>query len=767
MLTKTIKYLIFGLAFYFCHLTSFAQNKNIDSLLTLIKKDKADTNKVIHSYKLCWEYKNIGLYDTALHYGNAALQLAQQLNFKGGIADSYNFLGSIYLGRTNYPKALDYYLKALKMAEETGYKKLQTSALCNIGLVYSNSADYSKALKYYLKALKMAEESGYKQIQTNALLNIGAAYNSQGDYLKALDYDLKSLKMAEELKDKNGINTSLGNIGQVYYNQGDYAKASDYYFKALKISEELGDKNAIAIHLGNIGIIYKDQKDDHKALDYFHKALKVAEELGDKNRIAIQLGNIGDIYDEKKDYSKALEYNFKALKMAEEAGDKNSIAAWLGNIGLLYTKTGKFKEAEQYLLRTQELFNSIGSMDYVMQSEEALSHLYDTTGRYKLALEHYKKSVALRDSIFSQENKKQLVRKEMNYEFDKKTAAINAENEKQQAIAEEKSRKQKIIIWSVALGLLIMLVFAGFIFRSLRITSKQKKLIEAQKNEVTRQKEVAESQRIIAEELFEVSEKQKELVDEKNKEITDSINYAKRIQQAKLPKKEEIYTALPQSFILFKPKDIVSGDFYFFHKKEKLVFIAAADCTGHGVPGAFMSMIGSEKLEDAVMHSSNTSEILSLLNKGIKTALKQSESDESTRDGMDIAFCSVDTENGIVKYAGANRPIWVVRKGQTEIEETKATKKAIGGFTEEKQHFDTHELKLQQGDTFYIFTDGYADQFGGEEGKKLMTKKFKEILLDIQDKTIQEQEKYLDTFAGNWRGKMEQIDDILVIGVRL
>ena len=257
------------------------------------------------------------------------------------------------------------------------------------------------------------------------------------------------------------------------------------------------------------------------------------------------------------------------------------------------------------------------------------------------------------------------------------------------------------------------------------------------------------------------------IVEEKIKEITDSINYAKRIQRAMLPHRKDIWTAFPQSFVLFKPKDIVSGDFYFFYKNNQTFFIASADCTGHGVPGAFMSMIGSDKLEDAVSQSTDTSEILSLLNKGIKTALKQSDSDESTRDGMDIALCSVDTDARIVKYAGANRPLWIIRNGQTIVEEIKATKKAIGGFTEDSQHFDTHEIKLQQGDTFYISTDGYADTFGGKESKKVTTKRFKQILLDIQHKTMKEQEKHLDNFIENWKAGTEQVDDILVIGVRL
>ena len=707
----------FKYCFLFIPFFSYSQQSKIDSLTSVLKKSKEDTNKINVLNSLAKEicYRNP---DTAISLSIQALQLAEKQKWEIGIGKSENQLGISYYLKADYNISLNHYLKALSIWEKL-----------------SNASNKNK----YLKAAK-----------SKTLGNIGIIYHEQSDYPKALEYYLKALKIDEELKRKSGIAVNLGNIGSVYRNQSDYSKALDYFLKALAVDEELGNKNGIGRELGNIGTVYDRQGDYQKAQDYYSKALKINEELGAKNEIAIWLHWIGDVYSKQSNYPKAQDYYSKALKINEELGNKNGIAYALGKIGDTYTKLKNYKEAEKYLQKALTIATEINALDIVKDQHKNLSELYSQTNKEALALEHYKKYISSRDSINNEENAKKQTRLEMNYEFDKKEAVAIAEHKKelenQQAIAEEKSHKQKIVIWSVICGLMLVVVFAGFIFRSLRVTRKQKQIIEVQKTEV---------------------EKSKHIIEEKNKDITDSINYAKRIQQAKLPSKELIYSSLPDSFVLFKPKDIVSGDFYFFHKNKQTVFIASADCTGHGVPGALMSMIGSEQLNDALAHSADTSEILRQLNKGIKNSLHQSDSDESTRDGMDIALCSVDTDARVVKYAGANRPIWIIRNGQTIVEEIKATKKAIGGFTEDSQHFDSHEIKFQQGDTFYIFSDGYADTFSGQGHKKLTTKKFKEILLSIQDKSLKEQEHHLDNFIEDWKSGTEQVDDILVIGVRL
>lgn len=253
-------------------------------------------------------------------------------------------------------------------------------------------------------------------------------------------------------------------------------------------------------------------------------------------------------------------------------------------------------------------------------------------------------------------------------------------------------------------------------------------------------------------------------------DIKDSINYAQRIQQAILPMESIIHQVLPDSFILFKPRDVVSGDFYWFGSVEKNGsthhIIAAADCTGHGVPGAFMSMIGNTILSEIVIAKEivDPSQILSLLHHGIRKALKQNLT--TSRDGMDICLCSINLSNNKVRYAGANNPLWILRKDK-EIEIIKANKCAIGGFTEDNQRFESHEVFLQKGEAVYLFTDGYSDQFGGEFGKKLTAKKFREAILQVADKTMSQQKFYLENYIDIWKGSEFQVDDILVIGIRI
>jgi len=610
----------------------------------------------------------------------------------------------------------------LKLGEELGDKNRIAIQLGNIGVVYDNQGDYPKALKYYFKALKMRKELGTKNLIASTLSNIGGVYREQSDYPKALEYYFKTLKMDEELGDKTGIAIDFHNIGSVYYSKGDYPRALEYYFKSLKIKEELGNIRGIAITIGNIGIVYKEQ------------------------------GN----------YPKALEYYFKALKMDEELGNKNGIARHLGNIGALYTEQKKYPEAERYLLQALEIDTAIGTLVGIKYRYEALSELYEQTRQYQKAYEHYKEYSIAKDTLYNEEKSKEIGKLEASHEYETQMLEQQKEHEKQQALAAAELKRQRIIGYSFIGGFVLVLILAFVIYRSFRQKKKANRLLE-EKNTI---------------------------IEEKNKDITDSIRYAQNIQSAILPHEAEIKKALPDHFIYFQPRDIVSGDFYWFTahprplpkggesqrpessqnssaQRNGKCFIACCDCTGHGVPGAFVSMIGNDLLNQIIIEKGieDPGEILTNINNGVKSVFTREGAEQQAQDGMDMTLCVFDKDLRTLEFAGANNPLLLMQNG--ELNHIKGDKYAIGGDTEIDYKFANHKIDLQKGNTIYIFSDGYQDQFGGPKGKKFMSKRFRQLFIDIQTMNMEEQKEHLNKTIEDWKKGRDQVDDILVIGIRV
>lgn len=288
--------------------------------------------------------------------------------------------------------------------------------------------------------------------------------------------------------------------------------------------------------------------------------------------------------------------------------------------------------------------------------------------------------------------------------------------------------------------------------------------------------ELAESERILEQKVKERTaevvrqkeeiERQSEKLEELYKDVTDSIRYAKRLQDSILPPSSYIERLLPESFVLFKPKDIVSGDFYWMSETEDKILFSAVDCTGHGVPGAFMSLIGANALNQIInTKEDNPAHILNELNRLSSEALNKSEEGIKVRDGMDLALCAISKDMKSLEYAGANNPLYLIRDG--EISVTKADKFAIASFEDGKHQYTNNKFELKKGDTIYIFSDGYADQFGGVKGKKFMYRQFRELLISIKDESMTKQEEILNDKIEEWKGSFEQVDDILVIGVRV
>ncbi|RME19481.1 MAG: serine/threonine-protein phosphatase, partial [Bacteroidetes bacterium] len=381
-----------------------------------------------------------------------------------------------------------------------------------------------------------------------------------------------------------------------------------------------------------------------------------------------------------------------------------------------------------------------------LQIKEASQTLYETykhLKQYKDALEMFELYVQTKDTLNSKENRKALQTMELKYQYEKEQAIKEQEHQKQLAIQQKEKERQKVISYAVTTGLILVLAFSIVIFNRLQITNKQKKIIEKQKQ---------------------VVEEQKKLVEEKNKEITDSIVYAKRIQDAILPSDAKWQTLLPNSFVLYLPKDIIAGDFYWLEETEDYIFVAAADCTGHGVPGAMVSVVCSNALTKTVLEEKiySTDKILHRTREIVVEKLSASE--KQIQDGMDVALIRISKKDRrTIQFSGANRPLFVL--SQSGIQEIQGDKQPVGLYDNETP-FTCTELFIQKGDELILFTDGFGDQFGGEKGKKLGSKRFRELVAGIAHLSCDEQKEYLKEFFTQWKRGEDQTDDITVIGIR-
>ena len=726
------------------------QNKT-DSLNNELKKSKQDTNRVNLLIGLSEIYQSINL-DSALLYGTKALTLSENLSDKKGQSKAYKCIGVVHYYHGDYSLTIENWQKSLKINEELGDKKGMSASYNNFGVFHASQGNYPMAIEYYLKSLKIDEELGDKNGMSNCYNNIGNVHKGQCNYDKAISYSIKSLKIFEELGDKKGMSNSYMSIGNVHYEQGGYKQAIEYYLKSLKIKEKLGDKRGMSSLYVGMGNVNASQSNYPMAIKYYLKSIKTFEELGDKKGMSFSYNNLGIVHSYQGNYKQAIEYYLKSLKIDEEIGDKNGIAVIYINIALLnitLSDSAALTENQRinYLNKAMEYGNKAYTLaleiEAVPQQNNAAAHLqkiYTKLGNYKDAIKYAEIFITTQDSMFSEDKTKALAEMGAKYETEKKQLQIekmetqkNLDNKTIEAQQAE-NRKQLIIIISAIIGFVIVLVFSIILLRMFRHKRKANILLA----------------------------QQKEVIEEKNKDIMASITYAKRIQTAILPPQKIVKEYLKNSFILYKPKDIVAGDFYWMEHKDGKVLFAAADCTGHGVPGAMVSVICNNGLNRSVREYSIT-DPGKILNKTREIVIQEFEkSEEEVKDGMDIAICSL--EGNRLQYAGAHNPLWIVRNG--EILETKADRQPIGKSIQ-TELFTTHTLELQNGDTLYIFSDGYVDQFGGEKGKKFKSKAFKELLLSIQDKAMEDQRLLIDDTFENWRGELEQIDDVCVIGVRI
>lgn len=741
-----LRNLIYILVFLFIPGFLGAQD-NADIILDLqaqLNKANSDSIKV----QLLTQLSEAALtseMESSVAYAKNAIQLAEKSMYLPGLAEAYRRLGICFYYQFKFDSTLYYYQKSQEIYTQIGNKKGIAKTYKNIGLIYHVQGDYSQAINNYNISLEISQELGDKNGIAECRNDIGAIFYDQGNYEKALENYFEGLRVSEELGKKSMVIATMANIGGIYEAQEKYDHALSYYFKANNLALQENDAVKMADTYRNIGGIYTEKHKFDSVLVFYEQALKIYQQLNDKRGILVLYNFFGGvnifIYKDTKLKSptaisflnKAESFYLRAIELNKaEIDDPDEMCSSYMGLGEIANIKEEFQKAISYLSHALELATKLESSRNICLAYQNLAVAYAGIGDYKNAYNSHILFNNYNDSIKSDENVELLTQMSMQYSFDKEKGL--KELEYQQTL-----KRQRLVRLFILIVLLIVSGFSAQVLRSYQRKKKDNILLEHQKEEIEKQKE----------------------------EITDSIKYAKRIQNAILPSKELAEEILPEHFILFRPRDIVSGDYYWMHKSGDKLIVAAADCTGHGVPGAFMSMLGVSFLNE-IVHKNNLLQpnlILNLLRESVKRTLGQTGKEGEAKDGMDIAMCMVDLETMTLQYAGAYNPLYLFRNG--ELIETKADKMPIGIYIREKESFTNNEIAIQKGDTFYIFSDGYHDQFGGKDGGKYKSVPFKNYLASIQDKNMAEQREMLNKNIEEWKGNLDQTDDIIVIGVRI
>jgi serine phosphatase RsbU (regulator of sigma subunit) len=727
-----------GISTSYYYIDSFEQSQRFtDTLLQKAIKLDSLRYQAYAYFRLGKIMQEKGHGDSALAYINRSLQLRKEIGDWKEIALTYNGLGRVYFDLAQYDSAISCYQQEVRIKEKMGDQPIYLAiAYLNLGRTHIALSNFQLALEQYQKALRTFESINHKEgiatcnsglgmIYENLSQSILATDENEANFRKALGYHKIALNLFHELQKKMEEGQTLQNIGNVYSRL-----ATNRYVARFG---EMWEDSLYKIKQSDI------LADFDSATVYYHKALSIFNVLKEEGEIAKVNTNLGSIFSWAREWNKANSYINKALQLARKNKLLYETTAALYAKGESLYRQGNLDDAELAFIECSRLSEKLGLKETLRYSFERLSRLYEQKGDLVRAYAYFKKAVRIKDEIFTEKSQRVMAEMQTKYETEKKEQQLlimKNQDELQKSIIQ----RQKLMIIGAIIGSFLILMVALLMFKMFRDKQRANIILEEKNALITRQKQ----------------------------EITDSIKYASRIQNAVLPTSKLISDVLPEHFVLFMPRDIVSGDFYWMtHKNEKVVLVAA-DCTGHGVPGAFMSMLGVSFLYEIVNKENilQPAEILNNLRNHIKTTLSQTGKLEEQKDGMDISLCVIDKSNQKIEWAGAYNPLYQIRN--EELIEYKADKMPVAVHLNDFKSFTNHEINYLPGDTFYMFSDGYADQFGGPEGRKFMVKRLKRTLLEIHQKPMQEQREILEKIHLDWRGENnDQIDDILIVGFRV
>jgi serine phosphatase RsbU (regulator of sigma subunit) len=631
----------------------------------------------------------------------------------------------------------------MKVASRLSNKDNKEKFFHALGDHFYDVDDYESARIYYTHALKFARLTLDKRSIAYELAALGDMYRMKEQNSIALNLITQAMYIYKELKDTPNIANTLGLIGDMNRCMNQYSDAIRNLNESLDLLRVKGSERDETFAYSALGATYQSMQDYDRAMLYFNKGLDLSTEKKDTQRLIDFHYSIGDLMTDRGRVPDAISSLEKALKLTSKS-DKYNIAFCKMGLAKAYLKKKDYDRAISEGMVTYRIGEELDAFGFCTEVAEALFEAHAGKGDYKNAYKYLKLVKDNADSTLSSERIKQEALAEITFRNsfqEKQDSLMRFSEEKQRDMEHESELKQQRTLAAIGIfGLLVAIIIASIMYRSYRKEKRSREIIN----------------------------KQKSIVDGKNKEIVDSINYARKIQQAIIPTNAEVKNIFPESFVILMPKDIVSGDFYWITEREQHIFMAVADCTGHGVPGGFMSMLGTALLNEIINDKNilEPSDILDLLKLKIVLALRQSDTTNENKDGMDLALIRINKNTRELTFAGANNSLYLLRNN--ELIEFKGDKQPVGySFHNTSDQFSQQHYQLKKEDLLYMFTDGYPDQFGGPLGKKFKYKAMEEALMKEHKKEMSEQRRNLIDLHNKWKGALEQVDDICIVGIRI
>lgn len=703
------------------------------------RKLDSDKNNLAKTYSnMGIAYYKIAQFDSSMHYHNLTHQIRLETADSVGIANTLTNIGNILLFKAEDEKAIAYYHKARQYIDTNQPSRTNASLTNNIANILNRQGKTSEALTYFMEALPIFEMFGDQKSMAKIYNNVGLIHFDQNNIDESIQHHQEAMNLFTNLGNKAGIADTYFYLGRVYHHTNKPQKAKEYFLRSLRMERSMNDAGGIADCLHNLGVIHLDKQQNDSAYYYFNQAKEQYKEIGNKYGLALTQDNLAQLFYSQKKYQKAFEMAKQSLQTAESYSGINDMANAYQKMAL---------------------------------SQEAL-------GNYKLSLEYTKAYIKLNDSLFSAQKTEAILELESKYQLERKQQAIDlqemqiARRDLEFKNKEKEIRIQKNIRNSVLITLLLMIILVYVLVRNLinrkalnNQLSKQQHYILHKNEELAQLNEELKVQQQQIVEQNKVLSEQNQRIEQSNQAWHEGVKYAAYIQQAVLPPKNKMNDFFAEYFVLYEPKEMVGGDFYWVHQAGNKTLIALGDCTGHGVPGGFLTMLSIAFLKEivAVKNCSEPHRILDQLRVQIIESLQQSGDALDHTDGIDLSLVVVDKENKTLEYAGAKGKVIIT--GGTEPLILKGDRMPVS-YSPKMRPFTSLTYHMQGNETVYLFTDGLVDQYNNKD-EKFGLQRLLNFCIENQNTPLKQQSEVLFSRFQQWKNGFEQIDDATLIAFKI